>query len=166
MIDSTSAPMKIVCVKSGYALGPEGSFFKSARPLRIEIEGTISLSPAQIRELLQKGKGIEENMTQIEGETTPYYRYWGEIRIENACYRLVEVSFRRQDTYTYFKANLADVREDDEGHPGSGPIAEVIGEIETVDSGGTAKGRLDINQGIFAGEYTVQLNASAGRRFP
>jgi hypothetical protein len=58
MIGSSAAPMKAVTVRSGFALGSEGSIFKSARTLRIEIEEMRLRSPAQIKKLPQGRKSI------------------------------------------------------------------------------------------------------------
>ncbi len=159
MIGSFPSLIKIVCVRSGFALGPEGAFFRSARPLRIEIEGMRLLSPAQIKALLQKGKCAENVKMLVEEDESPSYVYRGNIQIENAHYRLVKVDFRCSDSEKILKAKLADISEVDKGFLYTCAKEEVIGEIETKESGGTAKGHLDINQGMFIGRYTVYLDA-------
>ena len=164
IIGSFPAPIKTVWVKSGFALGPAEYFFKSARPLRMEIEGLRLLSPAQIRDLLQKRTSIEEVKMLIEEESNPTYIYRGKIQIEKAHFRLIDVDFRCRDDETILKANLADLREGegDEGFLYTGTRDDFIGEIETRESGGTGKGYLVINQGIFSGRYTVHLDVPVG----
>jgi len=142
-IGSSVAPIKTVLVKSGFALGPEGSIFKAARTLRIEIKEMKLHNPTQIREFPQN----------------PTYVYRGEIQIEKARYRLVDVNIRLQDSEVVMEAGLADIRDDDKGFPRYSNRNDLIGEIETRESGGIAKGRLVINQGIFSGRYTVHLDA-------
>lgn len=58
-IGSSIPAAETVCVKSGFALGPEGSFFRSARPFKIEIEGLRLFSPAAIEDLMQDRRSLE-----------------------------------------------------------------------------------------------------------
>jgi hypothetical protein len=133
-IGSSAHPILTVCVKSGYALGPEGSLFRSARPLRIEIEGLRFLSPARIEGLLQNRTSLEEVKTLIEEEADPSYIYRGRIRIGNDYYSLVDVDFRCRDSEMILKANLADdlvnLREGDEGIWSSGTEDNFIGYLD------------------------------------
>jgi hypothetical protein len=159
MIDSSAAPMETVTVISGFALGLEGSLFKSARTLRIEIEVVRLRSPSQIKKASQERTSIHEADTLIEGETGPtYVLYQGEIQIEKARYKLVDMDIRRLDSGVVMKAGLADIRDCDESFPLHIKKGNLIGEIETKECGGTAKGLLVINQGIFSGRYTVRLD--------
>jgi hypothetical protein len=151
MIGSSLAPIKTVWV--GFALGPEGSFFRSAHPIRIEIEYLRRLTSAQIKDLPQNRKSCEEVKMLIEEV------YRGEIQIEKARYRLVGVYLRCRDSETILKASLADIRDGDEVFPRRDNL---IGEIETRESGGTTKGSLVINQGIFSGKYMVQPGRTGG----
>lgn len=163
MINSSAAPMETVTVISGFALGPEGSLFKSARTLRIEIEVIRPHSPSQIKKAPRERKSIHEADTLIEGKTDPtYVLYRGEIQIEKARYKLVDMDIRRLDSEVVMKAGLADICDDDESFPLHIKKGNLIGEIETKESGGTAKGHLVINQGIFSGRYTVRLDAPVG----
>jgi hypothetical protein len=157
-IGSSPHPMQTVCVKSGYALGPEGSLFRSARPLRIEIEGLRFLSPARIEGLLQNRSSLEEVKMLIEEEADPSYIYRGRIRIENDYYSLVDVDFRCRDSEMMLKANLADdladPHEGDEGIWSSGTEDNLIGHIEIRECDGTYKGHLVISEGRHSGRYT------------
>jgi hypothetical protein len=157
-IGSSLPPIQTVWVKSGYALGPEGSLFRSARPLRIEIEGVRLLSPAQIRDLLQNRTSLEEVKMLIEEEADPSYIFQGKIMIENYYYSLVDVDLRCRDSEMILKANLsddlADLREGDEGVLSPGTEDGFIGHIEMSDCSGTSKGRLVISQGTLSGRYT------------
>jgi len=157
MIGSSLAPIKTVWV--GFALGPEGSFFRSARPIRIEIEYLMRLTSAQIKDLPQNRKSCEEVKMLIEEEVNPTCVYRGEIQIEKARYRLVGVDLRCRDSEKILKASLADIRDGDEVFP---QRDNLIGEIETRESGGTTKGSLVINQGIFSGRYMVQPGRTRG----
>jgi hypothetical protein len=162
MMGSSATPMKAVCVKSGFALGPAGSFFKSARPLRIEIEGLRLLSPAQIKDLLQNRKSIEEIKMLIEEEANPSFIYRGKMRLDGKCFRLVDVDFRSWDSETVLKADLAEIREGREGIWSSEAAGGVVGRIETKETKegvGDARGTLMINQGTLSGRYTVHLDA-------
>ncbi len=168
-ISSSLPPMNTICVKSGYALGPEGSFFKSARPLRIEIEGMRLLSPAQIKDHLLNRTSLEEIKMLIEEEADPSYIYRGKIRIDNDYYSLVDVDFRCRDSGTILRANLADdladLREGDGAHLYSGTKDDFVGHIETRVCGGISKGRLVISHGILSGRYNVHLDVAAGEEF-
>lgn len=159
MMGSSAAPIKTVLAKSGFALGPAGSFFKSARPLRIEIEGLRLLSPAQIKALLQNRKSIEEIKMLIEEEANPYFLYRGKMRLDGEIYRLVDVDFRSWDSKTVLKANLAEIRGGREGIWSSEAASGVVGRIETKEGVGDARGTLMINQGTLSGRYTVHLDA-------
>jgi hypothetical protein len=166
VICSSLAPIKTVCVKNGFALGPAGSFFKSARPLRIEIEGLRLLSPAQIQDLLQNRTNLEEIKMLIEEEADPSYIYRGKIRIENDYYSLVNLNFRCRESGTVLRANLADdladLREDDGDRSYAGNNDDIIGQIETRECDGISKGNLVISQGTLSGRYTVHLDAHDG----
>lgn len=163
MIDSSATPIETITVISGFALGPEGSLFKSARTLRIEIEVVRLRSSFQIKKASQERKSIHEADTLIEGEMDPtYVLYRGEIQIEKARYRLVDMDIRRLNSEVVMKAGLADIRDGDERFLHHIKKGNLIGEIETKESGGTAKGLLVINQGIFSGRYTVRLNTPVG----
>ncbi len=163
LMDSSAAPIKTVCVKSGFALGPAGSFFKSARPLRIEIEGLRLLSPAQIKDLLQNRKSIEEIKMLIEEEANPSFIYQGKMRLGRESYRLVDVDFRSWDSETVLRADLAEIRGGREGIWSSEAAGDVLGRIETKETKegvGDGRGTLMINQGTLSGRYTVHLDAS------
>lgn len=163
MIGSSAASMEAITVRNGFALGPEGSLFKSARTLRIEIEGIRLHSPTQIKKAPQERKSIHEANTLIEEKANPtHVLYRGEIQIEKARYKLVGMDIRRLDSEVVMKAGLADIRDGDEGFQHHIKRDNLIGEIETRESGGTAKGCLVINQGIFSGKYTVRLDALVG----
>jgi len=163
MIGSSAAPTEAVTVISGFALGPEGSPFKSARTLRIEIEGIRLRSPSRVKKAPQERKGIHEANKLIEEKPDPTcLSYHGEIQIEKAHYRLVDIDIRRLDSEVVMKAGLADIRDGDESFSHHIKKGNLIGEIETKECGGTAKGHLVINQGIFSGRYTVRLDAPVG----
>jgi hypothetical protein len=98
--------MKTVFVKSGFALGPAGSFSKFARPFRIVIEGMRLLSPAQIRNLLHNRKSMEEIKMLIEEEANPSFIYWGTMSLEGKSYRLSDVEIRSRDTETVLRAEI------------------------------------------------------------
>jgi hypothetical protein len=160
--DSSATPMRAVWVKSGFALGPAGSFFKSARPLRIDIEGLRLLSPAQIKYLLHSRRSIEEVKMLIEEEASPSFIYRGEMRLDGECFRLVDVDFRSWDSETVLLADLAEIRGGLEGIWSSEAAGDVVGRIETKETKegvGDARGTLMINQGTLSGRYTVHLDA-------
>jgi hypothetical protein len=165
-IGSSATPPKTFLAKSGFALGPAGSFFKSARPLKIEIEGLRLLGPARIEDLMQSRTSLEEVKMLIEEEVDPSYIYWGKIRIENEYYSLVDLDYRCQNSETILKANLADdladLREGDEGLPEPDSRDEFIGHIEMREGGGDSDGSLVISQGIHSGRYSVHLDAGYG----
>lgn len=163
-IGSSIPGAETVCVKSGFALGPEGSFFRSARPFKIEIEGLRLLSTARIKDLMQEKRSFEEVKMLIEEEADPTYLYRGKIRIANEYYSLKDVDFRCQDSEMVLKANLADdlagLREGEGGQPDGGVLPSgtedgFIGHIEMRESDGASKGRLVISQGALSGRYTV-----------
>lgn len=160
LMGSSATPIKTVCVISGFALGPAGSFFKSARPLRIEIEGLRLLSPAQIKDLLQNRKSFEEIKMLIEEESNPSFIYRGKMRLDTESYSLVDVDSRSWDSDTVLKADLAEIRGGREGIWSSETAGDVVGRIETKDGVGDARGTLMINQGTLSGRYTVHLDAS------
>lgn len=158
-IGSSFPQIKTVWVKSGYALGPEGSLIRSARPLRIEIEGVRLLSPVQIKDLLQNRTSLEEVKMLIEEEADPSYIYRGRIRIGNDYYSLVDVDFRWQGSGIVLRANLADdladLREDYEGVLSPGTEDGFIGHIEMRECDGTSRGSLVISEGNLSGRYTL-----------
>ncbi|HOO53108.1 MAG TPA: hypothetical protein PLM24_02395 [Methanothrix sp.] len=159
VMGSSAAPIKTVWVKSGFALGPAGSFFKSARPLRIEIEGMRLLSPAQIKDLLQNRKSIEEIKMLIEEEANPSFIYRGKMKLDGESYRLVDVDLRSMDSETVLKADLAEIRWGREAIWSSEAAGDVVGRIETKEGIGDARGTLMINQGTLSGRYKVHLDA-------
>jgi hypothetical protein len=161
MMGSSATPMKAVSIKSGFALGPAGSFFKSARPLRIEIEGLRLLSPAQIKDLLHSRRSLEEVKMLIEEEANPTFIYRGRMGLDGEDYRLVDVDFRSWDSEIVLKADLAEAREGREEIWSSETVGDVVGRIETKEGvGGAGAGTLVINQGTLSGRYTVHLDAS------
>ncbi len=159
MIGSSAVPIKTVCVKSGFALGPAGSFFKSARPLRIEIEGLRLLSPAQIKDLLHNRKSLEEIKMLIEEETNPSFIYRGTMRLDRESYKLVDVDYRSWDSETVLKADLAEIQGERESIWSSEAAGDVVGSIETKERFGDSRGTLMINQGTQSGRYTIHLDA-------
>ncbi len=155
---SSAGPIKTVWVKSGFALGPAGSFFKSARPLRIEIEGLRLLSPAQIKDLLQNRKSLEEIKMLIEEEANPSFIYQGKMRLGGELFRLLDVDLRSWDSETVLKADLAEIRGTRDGIWSSEASGDILGRIETKVGAGSAGGSLVISQGILSGRYTVHLD--------
>ncbi len=165
VIGSSASPIKTICVKSGFALGPAGSFFKSARPLRIEIEGLRLLSPAQIKDLLNARRSIEEIKMLIEEEANPSFIYRGNMTVDRERFRLVDVDFRSEGSETLLKADLAEVRKGPESIWSSEVVGDVIGRIETKEMAegvGDAAGTLLIREGNLSGKYKVHLNAPFG----
>ncbi len=156
---SSAAPIKAVWVKSGYALGPAGSFFKSARPLRIEIEGLRLLSPAQIKDLLQNRKSLEEIKMLIEEEANPSFIYRGKMRLDGELFQLVDVHLRSLDSGTVLSADLAEIRGEREGIWSSEGGGDVVGHIETKEGVEYGRGNLVIGQGTLSGRYTIHLDA-------
>lgn len=163
---SLAAPTSTFFVKSGFVLGPAGSFSKSARPLKIEIEGLRLLGPARIDDLMQSRTSLEEVKMLIEEEADPTYIYRGKIRIENEYYSLVDLDYRRQNSETILRANLADdladLRGGDEGLPEPESRDKFIGHIEMREGGGDSGGSLVISQGILSGRYAVHLDSAYG----
>mgnify|MGYP001230760830 CR=1 FL=1 len=165
VIGSAASPIKTICVKSGFALGPAGSLLKSARPLRIEIEGLRLLSPAQIKDLLNSRRSIEEIKMLIEEEVNPSFIYRGQMIIDREQFWLVDVDYRSEDSGTVLKADLAEVRRGREGFWSSEAAGEVIGRIETKETTegvGDAAGTLLIREGILSGRYKVHLSTPPG----
>jgi hypothetical protein len=163
-MDSSTAPIKTAWVKSGFALGPAGSFFKSARPLRIEIEGLRLLSPAQIKDLLQNRRSIEEVKMLIEEEVNPSFIYRGKMKLDGVLFRLVDVDLRSWDFETVLRADLAEIRGVRDGIWSSEGAGDIVGRIEMKETrGGVRDGRgiLMIHQGTLSGRYTVHLDAPA-----
>ncbi len=158
-IGSNAAPIKTVLVKSGFALGPAGSSSNSARPLRIEIEGLRLLSPAQIRDLLQNRKSLEEIKMLIEEEANPSFIYRGKMRLGGQCFRLVDLDLRSRDSETVLSADLTEIREARDRTWRSEAASDVVGRIETKEGMGSARGLLVIRQGTLRGRYTVHLDA-------
>lgn len=158
-IGSSAAPIKTFVVKSGFALGPAGSFFKSARPLRIEVEGLRLLSPAQIKDLLQNRKSLEEIKMLIEEEVNPSFIYRGKMRLDGEFFRLVDVHFRSWDSETILSADLAKIRGVREGIWSSEGVSDVVGHIETKEGSGRSGGNLVIDQGTLSGRYSIYLDA-------
>ena len=158
-IGSSAAPIKTVLVKSGFALGPAGSFFKSARPLRIEVEGLRLLSPAQIKDLLQKRRSLEEIKMLIEEEANPSFIYRGKMRLDRELFQLVDVHIRSWDSETVLSADRAEIREEREGIWSSQGGGDVVGHIETKEGIGYAGGNLVMDQGTQSGRYTIHLDA-------
>ncbi len=158
-IGSSAAPMKTLLVKSGFALGPSGSFFKSARPLRIEVEGLRLLSPAQIKDLLQNRRSLEEIKMLIEEEANPSFIYRGKMRLDGELFRLVDVHLRSWDSETVLSADLAEIRGGREGIWSSEGVGDVVGHIETKEGVGYARGNLVMGQGTLCGRYTIHLDA-------
>lgn len=156
-IGSSMGPIKTVVVKSGFALGPAGSFFKSARPLRIEVEGLRLLSPAQIKDLLQKRRSLEEIKMLIEEEANPSFIYRGKMRLDEELFQLVDVHLRSWDSETVLSADLAEIREGREGVWSSEGAGDVVGHIETKEGVGYGRGNLVMGQGTQSGRYTIHL---------
>jgi len=162
----SATPTKTVFVKSGFALGPAGSFFKSARPLKIEIEGLRLLGPARIDDLMRSRTSFEEVKMLIEEKADPSYIYRGKIRIENEYYSLVDLDYRCQNSETILRANLADdladLREGDGGLSEPDSIDRFIGHIEMREGGDDSGGSLVISQGILSGRYSIHLDSAYG----
>jgi len=158
-IGSSAAPIKTLVVKSGFALGPAGSLFKSARPLRIEVEGLRLLSPTQIKDLLQNRKSLEEIKMLIEEEVNPSFIYRGKMRLDGEFFRLVDVHLRSWDSETVLSADLAEIRGVREGIWSSEGVSDVVGHIETKEGFGHTGGNLVIDQGALSGRYSIHLDA-------
>jgi hypothetical protein len=158
-IGSSTVPMKTVLVKSGFALGPAGSFFKSARPLRIEVEGLRLLSPAQIKDLLQNRKSLEEIKILIEEEANPSFIFRGKMRLDGELFRLVDVHLRSLDSGTVLSADLAEIQGGREGIWSSEVGGDVVGHIETKEGVEYGRGNLVIGQGPLSGRYSIVLDA-------
>ena len=153
-ISSSSPPMKTVFVKSGFALGPAGSFSKFARPFRIVIEGMRLLSPAQIRNLLHNRKSMEEIKMLIEEEANPSFIYWGTMSLEGKSYRLSDVEIRSRDTETVLRA---EIRRGSDGVISSETSGDVMGRIEMKEVFGRGSGTLIMTCGTLRGRYALHL---------
>lgn len=154
-IGSSSAPMKMVFVKSGFVLGPAGSFLKSARPVRIDIEGMRLLSPAQIKDLLQNRKSLEEIKMLIEEEANPSFIYRGTMSLDGKSYRLADVDFRSRGSEMVLKA---EIRRGCDGVFSSEASGEVMGRIEMKERVGYIRGNLIITSGNLRGRYVIHLD--------
>jgi hypothetical protein len=158
-IGSSAAPIKTFVVKSGFALGPAGSFFKSARPFRIEVEGLRLLSPAQIKDLLQNRKSLEEIKMLIEEDANPSFIYRGKMGLDGELFQLVDVHLRSWDSETVLSADLTELCEVREEIWSSEGVSDVVGHIETKEGSGHSGGNLVIDQGTLSGRYSIHLDA-------
>lgn len=159
-ISPSTIPMKTAFVRSGFAVGPAGSPFQAALPIRMEIEGLRLLSPSQIRELLSSRRSIDEVKMLIEEEANPSFIYWGNLQLEKERFKLSDLCFRTLDSETVLKADLAEVRGG--GIWSSEAKGAVAGRIETRETkvaGWEGGGTLVIREGPKSGRYRVHLEA-------
>ena len=149
------APIKSVCTKSGFVLGPAESLLKSARPIRIEIERLRLIIPSQIRELLENEKSLDEIKTFVERDANPSFVYRGKIWLDGMAHSLVELDLAYEGGETVLKADVAEVQENI-WFQGS---KNVIGHIKAKEGTLGTEGELVIDEGPMSGSYKLFLSS-------
>jgi hypothetical protein len=158
------APIALFHQGTGFALNEMNGEFHL---LRVQIVQVRSVQPAEVRELLESEKTVEEIKAELMAQESEQL-YKGYLRIDNHNYRLENISVNETETNEErtISASVMDPALDPEAGETLTMVGELIVTTKDYDGGRIGEGALTMEDGMYEGTYRTLLLVLPSRPVP